>query len=233
MDQDNQSVLRNNVYLWRLGAISLLVGSLATLIPSDLGIPWFVMLLADLPTMASGVIMFAMARGFYKRMLRVFGISVCAFGWFFIGFAIAQSPYSNLHMFSDYLKYGGATIALVCMFYGANLQPNLEDWRKAGDRGVLQLIERLHDPHVERRLPAAKFLGQLGDPRAVEPLIQTLQDPTPAVRAAAAQALGMLCDPRAIPALQHVQQHDAGLSPDKRPLKVIAAEAIQRLHERA
>jgi hypothetical protein len=232
MDQDNQIVPRNKVYLWRLGAVSLFVGFLATLIPSDLGIPWFVILLADLPTMASGVIMFAMAHGLYTRMLRVFGISVCGMGWFFIGFAIAQSPYSNLHIFSDYLKYGGATIALVCMFYAGNLEPNLNDWRKAGEQGVLQLIERLHDPDVERRLPAAKFLGQLGDSRAVEPLIQALQDPTPAVRAAAAQALGALGDPRAVLALQQMQQHDTGVSPDKRPLKAIATEAIHRLHER-
>src|SRR5690348_4171925 len=135
-------------------------------------------------------------------------------------------------MLSDYLTYGGTAMAVVCMFYAANLHPNLEDWRKAGERGILQLIKRLNDPDVERRVPAAKFLGQLGDPRAVEPLIQALQDPTPAVRAAAAQALGALGDPRAVPALQQMQQHDTGLSPDKRPLQAIATEAIQHLQER-
>ena len=39
---------------------------------------------------------------------------------------------------------------------------------------------------------AAKALGELGDPRAVEPLIKRLGDVYPDVRSSAAQALGKL-----------------------------------------
>jgi hypothetical protein len=69
----------------------------------------------------------------------------------------------------------------------------------------VKLIQRLNDPNYEVRRDAAKALGELGDPRALEPLIQALDAPpglegTAAllVRYAAAEALGDIKDTRAV-----------------------------------
>lgn len=48
------------------------------------------------------------------------------------------------------------------------------------------------------RTIAADYLGEIGDPRAVEPLIRCLKDGDHHVRSAAAKALGKIGDPEAI-----------------------------------
>jgi len=52
-----------------------------------------------------------------------------------------------------------------------------------------------------RRREAARLLGDLGGPRAVEALVEVLSDPTDALRLAAAEALGLIGDPLAVDAL--------------------------------
>src|SRR5215216_5934303 len=41
-----------------------------------------------------------------------------------------------------------------------------------------QLLANLHDPDYRTRWMAARDLGKLGDPRAVEPLLEALRDKT-------------------------------------------------------
>lgn len=56
---------------------------------------------------------------------------------------------------------------------------------------------QLMSTNDERRMEAAKKLGALGNPRAVEPLIAALGDPNVRVRKCAAEALGKIGDARA------------------------------------
>lgn len=60
--------------------------------------------------------------------------------------------------------------------------------RHRGD--VPYLVNALRDP--EQRYLAARYLGEFGDPRAIQPLIPLLRARDPHVRAAAAQSLGDL-----------------------------------------
>lgn len=54
-------------------------------------------------------------------------------------------------------------------------------------------LERLRDDDPERRVEAAKYLGERGSERCLDALISTLEDdPVPAVRASAAMALGVI-----------------------------------------
>jgi hypothetical protein len=70
---------------------------------------------------------------------------------------------------------------------------------------ALGLIDRwriaLHHRRWWVRTDAARALGLVRDPSAVEGLIGALDDPHEEVRAAAVDALGRLADPRAVPAL--------------------------------
>lgn len=61
------------------------------------------------------------------------------------------------------------------------------------------LGERANPPVV--RAEAARALGLVSDPRAVEPLLTALADPSPMTRTGVAEALRTLGDPRAVPAL--------------------------------
>ena len=87
--------------------------------------------------------------------------------------------------------------------------------------GVEPLIEDLEEDRYVRK-EAAKALGQIGDPKAVESLIRALKDKDKLVRAEAAEALGLLKDPRAIGPIvkvlkkeEHVEQRGSG-EPGKR-----------------
>jgi hypothetical protein len=71
-----------------------------------------------------------------------------------------------------------------------------------------------------RRRAAAKLLGDLGDPQAVEALVEVLSDPDDALRPAAAEALGLIGGPRAVEALGEV------LSDPDDALRLTAAEAL-------
>jgi len=65
---------------------------------------------------------------------------------------------------------------------------------------------RHEDPNV--RWEAARALGVMRDPRAVDPLIAALGDRDPDVRRKAALSLGKICDPRAVEALQSCSVKD-------------------------
>jgi HEAT repeat protein len=56
-------------------------------------------------------------------------------------------------------------------------------------RDVTSVIEALEDEDAGVRRSAAEWLGERGDPRAVEPLLEVLRDSEPAVRATAVWAL--------------------------------------------
>lgn len=62
---------------------------------------------------------------------------------------------------------------------------------------IKMLTEQMNNSDWKKREEAAKLLGELGDPSAVEPLIKALGDYMGDVRKAAAEALGRLKDPRA------------------------------------
>jgi HEAT repeat protein len=73
---------------------------------------------------------------------------------------------------------------------------------------VLPLRDALSDTQFSARRLAARSLGILGDPRAVEPLVSLLSDPHRNVRQDAVDALALLADQRAIPALEQAAVHD-------------------------
>lgn len=85
---------------------------------------------------------------------------------------------------------------------------NPEVWRnvtealgKLGEQAVDPLIMILIDEgqqSSDARSGAARALGKIGDPRAVEPLIVALKDEAYMVRSGAASALGEISDPRAV-----------------------------------
>jgi HEAT repeat protein len=58
------------------------------------------------------------------------------------------------------------------------------------------------DPEVSVRTQAARALGRMEEPRAIDPLIQALNDQRSEIRQDAAYSLGLIGDPRAIPALK-------------------------------
>jgi len=62
-------------------------------------------------------------------------------------------------------------------------------------RAVQPLIEMLRS---EGRTPAAKALGKIGDPAAVDALLDALKDDFSVLRKESAEALGLIGDPRAV-----------------------------------
>lgn len=70
-----------------------------------------------------------------------------------------------------------------------------------GEQSFDNLVIQLQTGGADAQWQAAKSLGNLGDPRAVEPLIDALSSQNWRVRCSAAQSLGQLRDPRAVDAL--------------------------------
>ena len=66
----------------------------------------------------------------------------------------------------------------------------------------------LQSPTMRERWVAARVLGELGDPRAVDALIQATNDPDYSVRAKAILSLGKLGDTRAVPVLREILKGD-------------------------
>lgn len=64
---------------------------------------------------------------------------------------------------------------------------------------VIELLH--HDPSVEVRARAARCLGRMGTPRAVEPLLGCLSSCPIAVRVQAIWAMGEIGGPQVVPAL--------------------------------
>ena len=73
--------------------------------------------------------------------------------------------------------------------------------RADDDLPAADIIDRLDDADHEVREEAARALGRIRSPEAVEPLIRHLQDPGSTIRPQAARALGQIGDRRAIEAL--------------------------------
>jgi HEAT repeat protein len=68
-----------------------------------------------------------------------------------------------------------------------------------------EVIERLHDdPSVEVRARAARSLGRMSSPRAVDALLLHVDDGPVAMRVQAIWALGEIGDPRVLPALRDI-----------------------------
>jgi len=100
---------------------------------------------------------------------------------------------------------------------GKSIEAPIQSVQKLGDEKLLNsLIEKLKDQDPRVREKAAKTLGEIKDPRAVEPLIDAMRGKLPYsgankyvvqalvageysyVREAAAEALGEIRDPRAV-----------------------------------
>jgi HEAT repeat protein len=87
------------------------------------------------------------------------------------------------------------------------------------------LDELMNSPSEKVRYNAARVLGEMGDPAAVEPLIDVLKnDKNGSVRLYAARALGELGDPRATLPLIESLQEDRNVD-----VRVRAARALGRL----
>jgi len=71
---------------------------------------------------------------------------------------------------------------------------------------VIELL--LHDPSVEVRARAARCLGRMGTPRAIEPLVTCLSSSPGAVQAQAIWALGEIGGPQAVAALEALDDKD-------------------------
>ncbi|MHB9108315.1 MAG: HEAT repeat domain-containing protein [Armatimonadota bacterium] len=72
------------------------------------------------------------------------------------------------------------------------------DWNRAialGAVAVDALIEGMNNPNTDVRRNAAKSLGVIGDPRAIQPLLNALADEEWFVRESAAWSLGHISDP--------------------------------------
>jgi hypothetical protein len=93
------------------------------------------------------------------------------------------------------------------------------------------LLLALQDEDAENRAEAARLLGRLEDPRAVDGLINALEDGASIVRAPAAVALGKIGEARALPALQRLIQDDY-VDDDEYPVRYVAAVAIKRIQAR-
>lgn len=91
---------------------------------------------------------------------------------------------------------------------------------------VDRYIQQLKDSNREVRAEAAKALGELGDPRAVDPLIPLLKDEVKLVRARAAEALGTLGDMRAVDPLIPV------LKDEDEWVREHAKKALEQLQQR-
>lgn len=83
---------------------------------------------------------------------------------------------------------------------------------------VIHLLD--HDPSVEVRARAARSLGRMGSPRAVDPLLSCLDDGPVAMRAQAIWALGEIGPPQALPVLR------AALLGPSHQLREMAAGAL-------
>jgi HEAT repeat protein len=88
--------------------------------------------------------------------------------------------------------------------------PNVEKMKARRDvKGLIKALEYQKDSNI--RAAAARALGELEDPRAVEPLIAALKDAEWRVRLAAAESLGKIGDARAVKPLIAALQDDSTL----------------------
>jgi len=131
----------------------------------------------------------------FKRLEELLGREVA--NWRVYGILIPEDRLQLLYPHREQLT-GLSDEAWECILHSA-LEVDFEvlDWASlAGEVGIRLLLSRLDDE--QEGTHAARVLGQLGDPRAVEPLIIALQDEHPSVREAVASVLGEIGDPRAV-----------------------------------
>jgi HEAT repeat protein len=103
--------------------------------------------------------------------------------------------------------------------------PNVNKLKQKQDIG--KLIKALNYDNASVRGAAAKALGEIGDPRAVEPLIAALKDDHSNVRATAANWLGKFGEPA-------VEQLCAALKDDNEFVRRFSADALGEIgHVRA
>ena len=104
----------------------------------------------------------------------------------------------------------------------------VEDWAKlVGEAGEERFVSALGHDDWSIRERAARALGEIGSPCAVESLIATLKDKENAVRRAVVGALGKVNDPRALNPLTKALK-------DEDPLvRRAAAEALEEMGEPA
>lgn len=94
-----------------------------------------------------------------------------------------------------------------------------------GAAAVEPLIDLLADPERgPARVWAARVLGRIGDPRALDPLVARLYDRSDLLRVAAAEALGALRDKRALAPIVQATLRDP--APQVRAHAAAAASAI-------
>lgn len=86
---------------------------------------------------------------------------------------------------------------------------------------ILGLFQK--DPEVSVRAQAARALGRMEEPRAVEPLMAALSNERIEIRRDAAYALGLIGDPRAIPGLQALEKDSDEV------VRFMAKEALTRI----
>jgi HEAT repeat protein len=99
----------------------------------------------------------------------------------------------------------------------------LGDLGLRASESVPALVHALHDKEELVRVRAARALGAIGAPAAIELLIVALSDPLPSVRSASAEAIGK------IPAAQGVSALKQRLSDPEMHVRVKAAQAIWRI----
>jgi HEAT repeat protein len=86
------------------------------------------------------------------------------------------------------------------------------------------LIEKLDDPHRERRQDVVHALGEIGDPYAVKALVGRLRDADGLVRQLACRSLSRIGDARALGSLRRAVAADPDAS-----VRKTAAEAVKRI----
>jgi len=108
-------------------------------------------------------------------------------------------------------------------------EAGLSDLEAFGDARAIPFVTGLldKDPDADVRAKAARILGDLGNPAAVEALIRALQAAQTEVCANAAQALGKLKDPKAVEPLTRLLK-------DPRPeVRDAAAAALKSVNAKA
>lgn len=96
-----------------------------------------------------------------------------------------------------------------------------------GSMAGAEIAGRLDDPDPDIREEAARALGRVGTPEAVEALSERLADPASTIRIACARALGRIGSPEAAPALV------AALSEGSEDLQEASAAALGRIDDEA
>ena len=93
------------------------------------------------------------------------------------------------------LKAGFAACLLLLLGSESRCADPSETFRAESVKDTEIIVELLEDKDFRVREAAAKALGRMGDPRAVDPLVNALGDPMDGVRDAAAVALKNLNEP--------------------------------------